>query len=85
MFIVFDTFCSRRSIFSGLSGVVLESATYKIYIGVWRSRPTYLLIVITRATFIGNCLQVYLKGISNMVGCNVILGTKIVSPACNTH
>ncbi len=44
--------------------------------------PCDLLIVITKATFMGNCLLVNLKGISNVVGCKVIVGMNVVFPTC---
>jgi hypothetical protein len=57
-------------------------------IGILKSRPTCLtdfpcdlIIVIAKATFIGNCLVlVSLKGIFDVVGCKVIFGMNVISP-----
>ncbi len=72
--------------------MVLESATYNWpwdNMGVQISKLTYfmkcacdLLIIIVKTTFTRNCLWENLKNIFNVVGCNLILRSKVVSLAC---
>jgi len=87
----FGTFWFGNNTLKNWTNVLWKSVTYNSpweNINVLKSRPKCftnfpcdLLIVITKTTFTRNCFLVNLKGIIDVVGCKMILGMNVVSPA----